>query len=888
MKHKSSYHLSCIVPVYNVEEYLDACVESLLRIPSIQVEIILVDDGSTDSSAKLVDRYAAHYPFVKAIHQVNQGPGIARNSGLEVAGGEYVAFVDSDDWIEPERLVALYRQAKQDALDMILGYVRYVVPDDPDYEYAPFLPVPDSVKGGVYAGGCCFAEFIRNGKFVPMATSYLYRREWLEQEKLRFEPVLHEDELWSVKALCLARRVVCTDREFYYYRQRSGSIMKTLDTGRRINSLVHIANRILQFAGRFSAEERRQVRSMLYVKAAELYKLAFRLLDKKRDSRFRLESHSLYQLYHDRNRLTPEARSICMSLYSVGRKKLRNYHAWLVSPEVDGMPALVPDDKVVLLFYSRIWDAPLVYPREQVPEGMLITSDRKYLARADAVVFHLPTLEFDLEGDLEKSPGQRWVGWTLECEENYPFIKSTEFMSLFDYWMSYHQGADVVHPYYEAGYPGRLQQTVPRPFEQKRGICMLVSSPFNRSGRQEYLKELMEMVRIDSYGKLYNNSRLEEDNGLSSKMALYEGYKFVIAFENSCAKDYVTEKFFDPLLAGAVPVYLGAPNVDEFAPGDNCYVDVRKHETVEELAAYLQACLDDPALYEQYQAWRKHPLRPSFIQKAAAQQIHPYIRLCRLIQAGQQHPQISRKRPDGRLVLCSFGDSRYEASRERLQEQAEDFDLFDAIHLYNEFDLPASFREDFKDQLQADVRGFGYWVWKPQVILDTLSKMDDGDVLLYVDMGCHLNSRGREKLLEYWQEVKQNDSGFLVSPMEAIRKECYWTKGDLLDYFQVRGTETASSPQYQAGVIFVRKEAGTIGLIQRWLKLYYECFHLLDDSPSRSPDEAGFVEHRHDQSALSLLLKRHGASEIPLEEVYRPGWDLCKRFYPILVERDLC
>lgn len=888
MKHKSSYHLSCIVPVYNVEEYLDACVESLLRIPSIHVEIVLVDDGSTDSSARLVDRYAAYYPFVKAIHQANQGLGIARNSGLEVAGGEYVAFVDSDDWIEPDRLVALYRQAKQDVLDMILGYVRYVVPDDPAYEYAPFLPVPDSVKGGVYAGDYCFVEFIRNGKFVPMATSYLYRREWLEQEKLRFEPVLHEDELWSVKALCLAGRVVCTDREFYYYRQRPGSIMKTLDTGRRINSLVHIANRVLQFAGRFSAEERRQVRSMLYVKAAELYKLAFRLLDKKRDSRFRLKSHSLYQLYHDRNRLTPEARSICMSLYPAARKKLRNYHAWLVSPEVDGMPALVPADKVVLLFYSRIWDAPLVYPRGQVPEGMLITSDRKYLARADVVVFHLPTLEFDLEGDLEKSPGQRWVGWTLECEENYPFIKSTEFMSLFDYWMSYHQGADVIHPYYEAGYPERLQQTVPRPFEQKRGICMLVSSPFNRSGRQEYLKELMEMVRIDSYGKLYNNSRLEEDNGHSSKMALYEGYKFVIAFENSCAKDYVTEKFFDPLLAGAVPVYFGAPNVDEFAPGDNCYVDVRKYETVEELATHLQACLDDPALYEQYQAWRKHPLRPSFIQKSAVQQIHPYIRLCRLIQDGQQHPQIPRKRPDGRLVLCSFGDSRYGASRERLQEQAEDFDLFDAIHLYNEYDLPTFFREDFNEQLRADVRGFGYWVWKPRVILEILAKMDDGDVLLYVDMGCHLNSRGKEKLLEYWQEVKQNESGFLVSQLEAIRKECYWTKGDLLDYFKVRGTDTAFSPQYQVGVIFVRKETGTVGLIQRWLKLYYECFHLLDDSPSRSPDEAGFVEHRNDQSVLSLLLKRHGASEIPLEEVYRPDWDLCKRFYPILVERDLC
>lgn len=851
------YQLSCIVPVYNVEQYLGDCVESLLRILSIRVEIILVDDGSTDSSAELVDRYAAHYPYVKAVHQVNQGLAIARNSGLEVASGEYVAFVDSDDWIEPDQLVALYRQAKLDALDMILGYVRYVVPDDPDYGYAPFLPVPDSVKGGVYAGDYCFTEFIRSGKFVPMVTSYLYRREWLVQKKQRFEPILHEDELWSVKALCLAGRVVCTDREFYYYRQRPGSIMDTLDTDRRINSLVHIANRVLQFAGRFSAEERRQVRSMLYVKAAELYKLAFRLLDKKRDSRFRLKSHSLYQLYHDRNRLTPEARSICMSLYPVTRKKLRNYHTWLVSSEVDGMSVLVPDDKVVLLFYSRIWDAPLVYPREQVPEGMLITSDRKYLARADAVVFHLPTLEFDLEDDLEKSPGQRWVGWTLECEENYPFIKSTEFMSLFDYWMSYHQGADVVQSYYKMDYPERLQQMVPRLFEQKQGICMLISSPFNRSGRQEYLKELMEMVRIDSYGKLYNNSRLEEDNGHSSKMALYEGYKFVIAFENSCAKDYVTEKFFDPLLAGAVPVYWGAPNVDEFAPGDNCYVDVRKYETVEELAIHLQACLDDPALYARYHAWREQPLRPTFIQKAVAQQIHPYIRLCRLIQAERQHSQIPRKRPDGRLVLCSFGDSRYGASRERLQEQAEDFDLFDAIHLYNEYDLPTSFREDFNEQLRADVRGFGYWVWKPRVILETLSKMDDGDVLLYVDMGCHLNSRGKERLLEYWQEVKRNESGFLVSPMEAV--------------------------------LFIRKEAETVGLIQRWLKLYYEEFHLLDDSrPSRFPDEDGFVEHRHDQSALSLLLKRHGASEIPLEEVHRPDWNLRDRFYPVLLKRDLC
>lgn len=885
MKH--TYSLSCIVPVYNVESYIEDCVQSLLQVTSIPMEIILVDDGSTDSSSELVDLYAVRYPHVKAVHQANSGLSAARNRGVELAGGEYVAFVDSDDWIDPKRLVALYQLAKQEALDMILGYVRYIMPGNPDYDYAPFLPLPEPVTGGVYRGSYCFVEFIRGRKFVPMATSYLYRREWLEREELRFEPVLHEDELWSVKALCLAERVVCTDWEFYYYRQHPGSIMNTLDTGRRINSLVHIANRILQFACRFDTEECRQVWSMLYVKAAQLYKLAFGLLGKKQDSRFRLESHSLYQLYRSRNGLTSESRLICMSLYQIARKKLKNYHIWRASSEVSGMPAVIRDDTTVLLFYNRMWDLPLQYPHGSVPDGLLITTDRKYLSRADAVVFHLPTLEYDLESDLEKSPGQCWIGWTMECEENYPFIKSTEFMGLFDYWMSYHQGADVVQSYYEADYPERLRQVVLPPFEQQKNICMLISSPFNRSGRQEYLKRLMEAIRIDSYGKLYNNSRLEEDNGLSSKMALYGGYKFVIAFENSCATDYVTEKFFDPLLAGAVPVYFGAPNIDEFAPGDNCYVDVRKYKTVEELAAHLQACLDDPVLYAQYQAWRKRPLRPTFIQKAAIQQIHPYIRLCRLVEAERQRPEIPLDCPGGRLFLCSFGDSRYQASRERLQEQAEDFDLFDAVYLYNENDLSASFREDFNEQLRAGVRGFGYWVWKPWIILDTLSKMDEGDVLLYVDMGCHLNSRGKERLLAYWREVKRNDSGFMVSLLESFQKECYWTKGDLLDYFQVRGTEASFSPQYQSGILFIRKEEATVDLIRRWQQFYYEDFHLLDDTPSRSPNEEGFVGHRHDQSVLSLLLKRHGTSVIPQEEVYRPDWDLHKRFYPILIERDL-
>lgn len=884
MKHSLSYQLSCIVPVYNVEQYIEDCIASLLQVSGIRMEIILVDDGSTDSSAQILDRYAGQLSTIKVIHQSNSGVSVARNRGLEEAEGEYIAFIDSDDWVVSDELVRLYEQAKQENADMILGSILYVSSDGSTY--SPFLPLPESVAGRVLSGSDCFIEFSRRGEMVPMATSYLYRRAWIKQHRFHFKSVLHEDELWCVESLCLAERVVCTDWIFYHYRQRSNSIMHTLDTGKRLNSLIYIANSILRYAVRFDMEESRLLWSMLYFKAARLYKQAFGLLDKKRDSRFRLVDHSLYQLYHNRNRLSAEVRSACLSCYQISRVKLKNYHAWLVSSEVIGMPTTIPGKKTVILFYSHMWDAPLEYPEEQVPKDILITSDQKYLDRADVVVFHLPTLEFDLEGDLEKSPGQRWVGWTKECEENYPFIKSTEFMSLFDYWMSYHQGADVLWPYYEKDYPARLQQVILQPFDLRSDVCMMISSPFNQSGRQEYLKELMEEIEIDSYGKLYNNCQLEKDNGDSSKMALYGHYKFVIAFENSCAEDYVTEKFFDPLLVGAVPVYYGAPNIDLFAPGDHCYVDVRKYKTVVALSAHLKACCEDPVLYAQYQQWRKQPLRFSFIEKAAQQQVHPFIRLCHLIKS-EQNSLSPLKKPEGRLHLCSFGDSRLKASSERLQEQAEDFDLFDAIHFYNEFDLSGSFRQDFQEQLQAGIRGFGYWVWKPRIILDTLNIIDNGDVLLYVDMGCHLNSRGREKLLAYWEEVKQNESGFLVSQLESIRKECFWTKGDLLDYFQVRGQEEMYSPQYQAGVIFIRKEPKTVALIQSWLDMYYEDFRLMDNTPSLSLNEEGFVEHRHDQSVLSLLLKRYGTSVIPLEEVERPKWNLYARFYPVWIKRDL-
>lgn len=116
-----NYKISVIVPVYNVEKYLVRCVESLLKQTLKEIEIILVDDGSPDRCPVMCDSYEKKYDNVVTIHKKNAGLGMARNSGLEIAKGEYVAFVDSDDYVEKEMYEVLYNIAKEKKADVVIS-----------------------------------------------------------------------------------------------------------------------------------------------------------------------------------------------------------------------------------------------------------------------------------------------------------------------------------------------------------------------------------------------------------------------------------------------------------------------------------------------------------------------------------------------------------------------------------------------------------------------------------------------------------------------------------------------------------------------------------------------------------------------------------------------
>lgn len=226
---------------------------------------------------------------------------------------------------------------------------------------------------------------------------------------------------------------------------------------------------------------------------------------------------------------------------------------------------------------------------QELPHGFNVTRARAAYRDAQAVVFHLPEWKWMRHFRFPKKlPQQLWVAMTMECDENYPYQRDANFMRAFDVRMTYHPDADIPIPYF--GYYSSWRE-LSAALRQEAGkksasapLVSFISSRINHSGRRTYVRELMHYLDIDSYGKFMRNVRIKPDRGRVSKLETLARYKFTLAFENAIGQDYVTEKFYDPLICGSVPLYLGAPNIETFALGDRCYINVNVYATPRALA----------------------------------------------------------------------------------------------------------------------------------------------------------------------------------------------------------------------------------------------------------------------------------------------------------------
>lgn len=232
--------VSIIVPVYNVEQYLKECIESILAQTWKNFEVILVDDGSTDSSGKICDEYSQKKEFISVIHKKNGGLSSARNAGIDVAQGDYLAFIDSDDVVHPRylsELVAIVKKEKADlaACHFCVGSL---------CRWKNF----SEVKYDIRCNEDVLKKMNDNDVVVTVAWNKLYHAKFFREYGLRY-PVgkIHEDMFLTPQILYYTKKMVITNEQLYFYRQRENSIMNSSFSIKQLDALDAIEFRIELF-----------------------------------------------------------------------------------------------------------------------------------------------------------------------------------------------------------------------------------------------------------------------------------------------------------------------------------------------------------------------------------------------------------------------------------------------------------------------------------------------------------------------------------------------------------------------------------------------------------------------------------------------------------------
>lgn len=221
--------VSIIVPIFNVEKYLAECLDSLVKQTMDDIEIIMVNDGSTDDSGEIAKSYVDLNENFILINRENGGLSAARNSGLDVARGEYVYFLDSDDFLANDAIEKLYKKAKAEDLDQ-LRFVAYTFEDGTKN----YMWIRDIAKGGykymgdysgVYKGLDFYQKTLDNDDYYPSCCMIFTKRSVIEDNHLRFrEGIIHEDHLFNFQLTMLCNKVALLHEPLYYRRYRTGSI----------------------------------------------------------------------------------------------------------------------------------------------------------------------------------------------------------------------------------------------------------------------------------------------------------------------------------------------------------------------------------------------------------------------------------------------------------------------------------------------------------------------------------------------------------------------------------------------------------------------------------------------------------------------------------------
>lgn len=239
-----------------------------------------------------------------------------------------------------------------------------------------------------------------------------------------------------------------------------------------------------------------------------------------------------------------------------------------------------------------------------------------------------------------------------------------------------------------------------------------------------------------------------------------------------------------------------------------------------------------------------------------------------------------------KFYLCAFADGPFTPRKSQFMNEAERLNIFDKILFFDHSMLPKTFLDQHISFMLSQQRGFGYWIWKPIVIEQTLEVALPGDVIIYLDAGFTLNEGGRYRFFEYIDIAL--DSPDKMLSFQNIHTEYRWTKADLaerlgvLNRISIMGTSQLSSR-----FIVLGKTSSNVDLVHKWGQIAVESnYQFSTDTPSTVQNHLEFVEHRHDQSIFSLLRKMRGTAITHYEvQSYAPYFDSLRPRLPAWATR---
>jgi len=253
------------------------------------------------------------------------------------------------------------------------------------------------------------------------------------------------------------------------------------------------------------------------------------------------------------------------------------------------------------------------------------------------------------------------------------------------------------------------------------------------------------------------------------------------------------------------------------------------------------------------------------------------------------------------VQLATFAGGRWGKASRRLEKQARSLGEFASIRVWTECDLESAIFNPVRRYLRTENRGFGFFLWKPVMVLEELRSLKNGEFLLYVDAGCHLNKPGRHRFDAYLSALNSSKEDVFVYEFPAPSPKILeqgpflsfkglndpaYAKSEVLSEFLTLGLtkKDFESASIQGGILLIQKSPKSVALIEKWSDYARKRPELFDDSLDKGGEGAQFVDHRHDQAFLSVIAKKYGVATLSAAETWVPKTSLSPAHWDLLFQ----